>query len=96
MKRGMEALKLFWISLLIWNLITFLAMGSDKRKAIRGKRRIPEKTLLWMAFLFGSAGATVGMFFFRHKTLHNRFRFGLPAMLILHIIVLIFGAQIIY
>ena len=82
-------MKLFLSGLLIWNMITFLAMGSDKRKAIRGKRRIPEKTLLWMAFLFGSAGATVGMFFFRHKTLHNRFRFGLPAMLILHTIVTI-------
>lgn len=75
-----------------WNSVTFVTMGLDKWKAIRGKSRIPEKTLLLMALVFGSAGATLGMYFFRHKTKHSKFRLGLPAMVILHlaIVLLIF------
>ena len=60
-------------------------MGIDKRKAKRGGRRIAERTLLLSALAFGSLGGFLGMELFHHKTLHNRFRYGLPAMFVLHL-----------
>ena len=53
---------------LIWNILVFLLYGVDKWKAVRGKWRISEKTLVCVAFLMGAAGALAGIRFFRHKT----------------------------
>ena len=75
---------------LLWNLWVFLMMGIDKRKAIRGKRRISERRLLLSALAFGALGGFCGMHFFHHKTLHKKFRYGLPVMLILQVALLIF------
>lgn len=63
------------------NIITMAAMAADKKKAGRGSRRIPERTLFLLAALGGSAGAIAGMFIFRHKTRHLSFRIGLPLIL---------------
>ena len=71
------------IVLLIWNLIVFILYGVDKAKAKRGRRRVPEKTLLWCAFLLGGVGGMAGMLVFRHKTRHTKFRILLPLALIL-------------
>ncbi len=71
------------IALLVWNLVVFLLYGVDKAKAKRGSRRIPEKTLLWCAFLLGGIGGMAGMLVFRHKTQHTKFRILLPLALIL-------------
>ncbi len=68
---------------LLWNLAVFLLYGIDKRKAQTGARRVPEKTLLGCAFLLGGLGAFAGMFCFRHKTRHTRFRILLPLALVL-------------
>lgn len=85
-----------WGILAIWlvliNLITFLVFGLDKWKARRKEkketvRRIPEKTLLLLAALGGSVGALLAMRVFHHKTLHRAFRFGVPLILALQIIV---------
>ena len=78
-------MELFFV-LLIWNFIVFILFGVDKYKAKKGQWRIPEKTLLWCAFLFGSVGALLGMKTFRHKTLHNKFRIGLPLMVVFHLL----------
>ncbi|MDO5603074.1 MAG: DUF1294 domain-containing protein, partial [Oscillospiraceae bacterium] len=53
----------------------------DKRRARLKKRRVPVKSLLWMAAAFGAAGLWLGMYLFHHKTRHTVFRFGVPAML---------------
>jgi len=64
------------------NLLTFLIYGWDKLCAKReGARRVPEKTLLFLAVIGGSVGAILGMNFFRHKTRHAQFRYGLPLIL---------------
>ena len=73
---------------LFWNIIIFLLFGIDKYKAKKGQWRIPERFLLRGALAFGSVGAILGMKVFRHKTLHNKFRIGLPLMLLLHILLL--------
>lgn len=85
-----------WGLLAIWllliNVITFLVFGLDKWKARRKEknekvRRVPERTLLLLAALGGSVGALVAMKAFRHKTLHKAFRFGVPLILALQIMV---------
>ena len=75
--------------LLAINIAEFIAFGIDKHKAKRDKWRIPESTLLTMAVLGGSIGALAGMKIWRHKTLHNKFRIGIPVILALQIIVII-------
>lgn len=75
------------IYLLIINVIAFLAMWIDKRKAEKGKWRISETTLLLLGVLGGSIGGMIGMYTFRHKTKKKRFTIGMPAILIVEIII---------
>lgn len=56
------------------NVLALLAMGIDKMLAIKGKRRIPENTLLLIALLGGGVGFTLSMVMFRHKLSKARFR----------------------
>ncbi len=77
------------IYLILINLITFLAMYIDKRKAKKGKRRIPEKTLFILVGLGGGIGGILGMYLFRHKTKKTRFVIGFPAILIFEVLVVI-------
>lgn len=78
-------LKIFVIYLLTINLITFVMYGIDKLKAKKAKWRIPEATLLWIAVLGGSLGAWAGMQVWHHKTLHKKFKYGVPAIILLQI-----------
>lgn len=77
--------------LLVVNLITFFLYGIDKKKAIRNRWRIPEKTLLGMALIGGSIGALSGMQVFRHKTKHWKFRICVPLFLVVHVVLLYCG-----
>lgn len=72
------------------NLIGFLLMGIDKRKAIKHAFRIPEATLFIIAIIGGSLGSIAGMYLFRHKTRHWYFVYGMPAILILQIALIMF------
>lgn len=74
-----------FIYLLFMNLFGFVLMGSDKKRARKHQWRIPEKTLFLTSLLGGSAGTLAGMHFFRHKTRHWYFAFGMLAVLALHI-----------
>lgn len=71
--------------LLAVNLAAFLAFGLDKRKAVKGKWRISERTLLLLAVFGGSIGAFFGMRLFHHKTRKKKFALGVPMILILQI-----------
>lgn len=71
------------------NIIAFLAMFIDKRKAEKGKWRIKEATLLVLALVGGSIGATIGMYMFHHKTKKARFFIGIPVMIFLQILIII-------
>ena len=68
--------------LILINAAAFALMFADKQKAIRGQWRIPEKVLLGAAILGGSLGAIAGMYIFRHKTRHGKFKYGLPLILL--------------
>ena len=78
-----------WTVLLVWlaviNLLTFIVYGADKRRARRGKWRVPEKTLFLLPLLGGSIGALLGMRVFHHKTKHWYFVWGIPAILLAQI-----------
>lgn len=67
------------------NIILCALMGTDKLLAKMQKRRIPEKTLFAFAILGGALGGTVGMYSFRHKTLHKSFAIGFPLLTIIQI-----------
>ena len=81
-------MKLIICYLLIVNALGMLFMLIDKQKARRGAWRIPEATLLTLAALGGSAGCIAGMYLFRHKTKHLKFKVGLPLLLIFNFAVL--------
>ena len=68
--------------LLAINLLTFVLYGIDKYKAKHNRWRIPEVVLLWLAVLGGSPAALIAMHLFHHKTLHKKFRYGVPAILL--------------
>lgn len=74
-------------ALLVWlagvNVVTFILYGVDKSRAKKGRWRIPEKTLLLLPLLGGSAGGILGMAAFHHKTRHWYFCIGLPVMFLL-------------
>ena len=67
------------------NVIAFNVYGIDKLKAKRGKWRIPESTLLLLAAIGGSIGAWLGMKVWHHKTMHKKFQYGVPLLLILQL-----------
>ena len=74
------------IYLLAINLIAFLAMFIDKKRAKWGKWRIKESTLFMLVLLGGGIGGIAGMYIFRHKTKKPRFVIGFPAIVIIEII----------
>ena len=78
------------IYLIVINLIGFYMMWSDKRKAKWGKWRIPEQTLFIVTALGGGIGTIAGMYTFHHKTKKPKFTIGLPTILILEIILVVY------
>lgn len=76
-------MKEFGIYLLIVNIFTFIVYGVDKLKAKEHWWRISEATLLFLAVVGGSVGAWVGMKVWHHKTMHKKFKYGVPIILLL-------------
>ena len=83
-------MKYLVIYLCLINVLSFLFMLVDKRKAIKNAWRIPERTLLSLCALGGSLGGLLAMKLVRHKTKHLRFSIGIPVMLVIHIFALIY------
>ncbi len=73
------------------NILALLLYGADKAKAKAGAWRIPERTLLGIAFLGGAFGALLGMQLFRHKTKHVQFMIPVPLFCVLHAVLLFFA-----
>jgi uncharacterized membrane protein YsdA (DUF1294 family) len=81
------------IALLIFilgaNAFTYLVYRDDKRRAFRGDWRYPERWLLTLALLGGSAGAKAAQHLLRHKTRKQPFGRRLNRILALQICVLV-------
>ena len=76
-----------YIYIVIINVVTFFIYGLDKSKARAGQWRIPEAQLIFLAVIGGSVGALVGMKVFHHKTRKSKFKIGVPAILIIQLII---------
>lgn len=74
--------------LAVINVATFLTYGLDKWKAKRSKWRIREAALLMLAVLGGSIGAWLGMIVWHHKTQHKKFKYGIPAIILVQAIII--------
>ena len=76
--------------LAIVNITTFIMYGIDKLKAKKGRWRIPESTLLLLAIVGGSMGAWCGVRVWHHKTLHKKFKYGIPLIMAIQIGLLLY------
>ena len=81
---------LLYIYVAAINVVTFFVYGLDKNKAKARQWRIPEAQLIFLAVIGGSVGALLGMRAFHHKTRKPKFSIGVPAILIIQLIVLYF------
>ena len=81
-------IKYFIFYFIIINIISFILMFLDKRRAIKNKWRISENTLMLVSILGGSIGGILGMYTFRHKTKHIKFKVGIPIILIIQLLIL--------
>ncbi len=81
-------MKYLVIYLAVINTAAVVCMLADKRKARKGRWRISEKTLFLLALAGGSIGVLVGMKMFHHKTRHHLFTIGIPAIIIIQLVLL--------
>ena len=78
--------KILVIYLLPVNFLSFILYGIDKKRARKREWRISEKTLIGIAVIGSCVGAILGMHIFHHKTRHWYFRYGLPLILIIQVL----------
>ncbi len=83
----MSITKIIVIYLVLINVATFFTFGIDKLKAKHAKWRIREAALLTLAVLGGSIGAWLGMKVWHHKTMHKKFKYGIPAIIIVQLVI---------
>lgn len=74
-------MKILILYLVVVNVVSFIMYGVDKRKAKRNRWRTSEARLLAIAVAGGSLGAWMGMYAFRHKTQHLKFKYGIPVII---------------
>jgi uncharacterized membrane protein YsdA (DUF1294 family) len=87
---SISTLKIILFYLMIINTVCYFMFFWDKRLAKRGRRRISEKSLFLTAILGGSLGGLLAMYMFRHKTLHRKFKLGMPLILIVQLALLVY------
>lgn len=85
----LDLTKILIIYFVTINVATFLVYGVDKWKAKRSKWRITEAALLLLAVLGGSIGALLGMKVWHHKTMHKKFKYGIPLIIIVQVAVVL-------
>lgn len=85
----MSEFKLLLIYMIFVNVVTFLVYGVDKLKAKQSRWRISENALIALALIGGSIGALLGMYLWRHKTQHKKFKYGVPVILVLQIVLIV-------
>lgn len=77
--------RILYVWLLLMSLVLFVTMGADKRRAVKGLRRVPEARLFALALLGGAVGGWLGMYAFRHKTKHWNFILGFPLIVLIQL-----------
>ena len=77
------------IYLVIINLLSVFITIKDKRSAKKQKLRVPEKTLFFFSLIGGSISMYATMKLIRHKTQHKRFMIGIPAIIVLQVVLVV-------
>ena len=88
--KDLNILHIVLIYFTVINVVTFFMYGIDKWKAKKAKWRIRETTLLGLAVLGGSVGAWLGMKVWHHKTQHKKFKYGVPAIIIIQLLIIVY------
>ena len=91
--KDFSLLQIILTYLAVINVATFFTFGIDKLKAKHAKWRIREAALLTLAVLGGSIGAWLGMQVWHHKTMHKKFKYGIPLILLAQIALIYFINQ---
>lgn len=86
----MDTITLILLYIGLVNVFAFILYGIDKLKAPKSKWRVPESTLIGIAIIGGSIGAWSGMKVWHHKTLHKKFKYGIPLILVAQIALCIY------
>lgn len=81
-----NALPLWLVLVILWNLAGFIMIMWDKRRARRDEWRIRERTFFLWALAFGATGIILGMYIFRHKTRHWSFVVGMPIIWLFNLV----------
>lgn len=84
----MTPIRMFSILLCSSNCLSFILMYVDKGKAIRNKRRIPEKTFVVLALFGGGLGIILSGLLFRHKTSKASFILKITLAILLNILLI--------
>ena len=88
--KELNLLHIVFIYLVSINVVTFFMYGIDKWKAKKSRWRIREAALLGLAVLGGSIGAWLGMKVWHHKTQHKKFKYGVPAIIIIQLALIVY------
>lgn len=83
-------IKVIAIYFIIINLVGYFIMAVDKRKSIKDKWRIKERTLFAISLVGGALGMMLGMRSFHHKTKKTMFKIGIPILTILNLAIYIY------
>lgn len=86
--KGGGAVSIVLMYFIAINFIAYVTMGNDKKKARTKKYRTSEKTLWLLALLGGAPGSWVAMQTYRHKTKHDAFKYGMPVLALIDIVLL--------
>lgn len=81
----MEVLLIYF---LVINVLEFIIAGFDKFRAIKQRRRIPENTLFFLAFIGGSIGLLAAMILFTHKTSKSSFIVKFAAIVLIQLLII--------
>lgn len=82
--------RILLIYLAVVNILTIIVFGVDKMNAKSNRQRVRIVTLLGLAFIGGSVGALIGMYGFHHKTKKAYFTVGVPLILLMQVVVLLY------
>lgn len=75
------------------NLIGLIICVYDKRCAIKGKWRVPERRLFFVSAIGGALGFYIGMYLVRHKTKHWYFKLFIPMLALLQTVLLLYAIK---
>ena len=76
------------------NFIAIILMKKDKEYAQTGARRVRESTLLIVALVGGGLGEYYAMYKYKHKTLHDKFLYGVPIAIMINTAMIAYSISI--